>query len=189
LLDQAEVSLDATIRYHGSLTGSGILRESCDLAVSNDKACNHDQVLFIREVFIHVPDDFLPIANFQGGILGIRQFLADRFRRVSGPNMSSITWTMPVTFLASPNTAISLASSIQVFYATRSIPRTMSDRFGIPQIKDNHSGVHRLQLVALRPLYLPQRCANFDYLLNIQIHGNSTVHAKALFYLQGSIST
>ncbi|KAG2132645.1 glycoside hydrolase family 76 protein [Suillus cothurnatus] len=113
LLDQAEVSLDATIRYHGSLTGSGILRESCDLAVSNDKACNHDQVLFIREVFIHVPDDFLPIANFQGGILGVRQFLADRFRRVSGPNMSSITWTMPVTFLASPNTAISLASSIQ----------------------------------------------------------------------------
>lgn len=40
LLDQAEVSLDATI---SSLTGDGILRESCDLA---DETCNHDQQIF-----------------------------------------------------------------------------------------------------------------------------------------------
>lgn len=46
LLDQAEVSLDATIKFHGSLTGSGILKESCDLAVSNDETCDHDQQIF-----------------------------------------------------------------------------------------------------------------------------------------------
>ncbi|KAG1870199.1 glycoside hydrolase family 76 protein, partial [Suillus subalutaceus] len=46
LLDQAEVSLDATIKFHGSLTGNGILKESCDLAVSNDTTCDHDQQIF-----------------------------------------------------------------------------------------------------------------------------------------------
>ncbi|KAG1752919.1 glycoside hydrolase family 76 protein [Suillus lakei] len=46
LLDQAEVSLDATIKFHGSLTDNGILRESCDFAVSNGKTCDHDQQIF-----------------------------------------------------------------------------------------------------------------------------------------------
>ncbi|KAG2043410.1 glycoside hydrolase family 76 protein [Suillus americanus] len=46
LLDQAEVSLDATIKFHGSLTDNGILKESCDLAVSNDETCDHDQQIF-----------------------------------------------------------------------------------------------------------------------------------------------
>lgn len=40
LLDQAEVSLDATI---SSLTGNGILGESCDLA---GETCDHDQQIF-----------------------------------------------------------------------------------------------------------------------------------------------
>ncbi|OJA14026.1 hypothetical protein AZE42_07405 [Rhizopogon vesiculosus] len=43
LLDQAEVSLDATI---SSLAYKGILRESCDLTTSGGKTCDHDQQIF-----------------------------------------------------------------------------------------------------------------------------------------------
>lgn len=46
LLDQAEISLDATIKFHSSFAGNGILRESCDFAVSNDETCNRDQQIF-----------------------------------------------------------------------------------------------------------------------------------------------
>ncbi|KAG1816136.1 uncharacterized protein BJ212DRAFT_213240 [Suillus subaureus] len=80
--------------------------------------------------------------------------------------MSSNTWTTPVTFLASPNTAISLAFSIRVLYATRLILRTMSDWCGIPRIGGGHSGVQRPRRVAFGPLYLLQ----------------SMVHADASFY-------
>ncbi|KAG1751508.1 glycoside hydrolase family 76 protein, partial [Suillus paluster] len=45
LLDQAEVSLDATMSYLSPLTDNGILRESCDSA-SGGKTCNHDQQIF-----------------------------------------------------------------------------------------------------------------------------------------------
>ncbi|KIJ67713.1 glycoside hydrolase family 76 protein [Hydnomerulius pinastri MD-312] len=44
LLDQAEVSLDATIS--SSLTDNNILRESCDDAASGGATCNHDQQIF-----------------------------------------------------------------------------------------------------------------------------------------------
>ncbi|KAJ8597481.1 glycoside hydrolase family 76 protein [Rhizopogon salebrosus TDB-379] len=43
LLDQAEVSLDATMN---SLTYNGILRESCDLATAGGATCDHDQQIF-----------------------------------------------------------------------------------------------------------------------------------------------
>ncbi|KAG2126318.1 glycoside hydrolase family 76 protein [Suillus clintonianus] len=69
LLDQAEVSLDATMR---SLIDNGILRESCDFAVSNDENCNRDQVLFFRkgiwtkhvQYYLDNADDISRIAKY-----------------------------------------------------------------------------------------------------------------------------
>ncbi|KAH8924109.1 glycoside hydrolase family 76 protein [Atractiella rhizophila] len=43
LLDQAEITLDATISH---LTQNGILKESCDNAASSTGACNNDQKCF-----------------------------------------------------------------------------------------------------------------------------------------------
>ncbi|KAH7923716.1 glycoside hydrolase family 76 protein [Leucogyrophana mollusca] len=44
LLDQAQISLDATIS--SSLTDNNILRESCDNAAANTTVCDHDQQIF-----------------------------------------------------------------------------------------------------------------------------------------------
>jgi hypothetical protein len=72
LLDQAEVSLDATI---SSLTYNGILRESCDLAASDGTTCDHDQVgILFLQAFIPMLHYF-PTANFQGWILVVKIYL------------------------------------------------------------------------------------------------------------------
>ncbi|KAG1766937.1 glycoside hydrolase family 76 protein [Suillus occidentalis] len=70
LLDQAEVSLDATI---GSLTGNGILRESCDLA---DETCNHDQVLVSG---LNTVQYYLDNANDTSHIAKYSQFLGSQY--------------------------------------------------------------------------------------------------------------
>ena len=71
LLDQAEVSLNATI---SSLTYNGILRESCDLVTSDGTTCDHDQVsILFLQAFIPVLHCF-PTANFQGWVLVVKKY-------------------------------------------------------------------------------------------------------------------
>lgn len=44
LLEQAQISIDATLKSGSGLIDNGVLRESCDDATLGGSICNHDQV-------------------------------------------------------------------------------------------------------------------------------------------------
>ncbi|KIJ61760.1 glycoside hydrolase family 76 protein [Hydnomerulius pinastri MD-312] len=46
LLEQAQISIDATLKAGSGLIDNGVLRESCDDATLGGSICNHDQQLF-----------------------------------------------------------------------------------------------------------------------------------------------
>lgn len=98
LLDQAEVSLDATIKFHGSLTGNGILRESCDLAVSNDTTCDHDQQIFKGiwtkhvQYYLDNANDICRVAKYSH-FLGVQHLGIVRHATNSAHDVGSVWYT------------------------------------------------------------------------------------------------
>ncbi|KAG0704535.1 glycoside hydrolase, partial [Suillus ampliporus] len=78
LLDQAEVSLDATMNWTSSLTDNGLLRESCDSAASGDKNCNRDQQIF-KGIWTKHVQYYLDNANDTSRIAKYSDFLGSQY--------------------------------------------------------------------------------------------------------------
>ncbi len=127
LLDQAEITLDATVAH--LTAGTSILKESCDDALAGGSVCDADQVslctpfrfyqsLINTGVFSKFSKSVLQLTSYSY-MAPIRLTL-----RVFGPNTCNITLTWPVP-LGLPNTADFLDRRNLQYSISAQMPVTM----------------------------------------------------------------
>jgi hypothetical protein len=66
LLDQAEITLDATIDI---LTEDDILKEICDTVISGGPVCDADQVCFYYLLLVEANLDIVPLSKYSRSAL------------------------------------------------------------------------------------------------------------------------
>ncbi|TFY60411.1 hypothetical protein EVG20_g7426 [Dentipellis fragilis] len=92
LLDQAEITLDATIAH---LTVNNILKESCDNAASSTGACNHDQGIWTKHVqyYLDNANDASRTAKYSS-FLGSQSSAALHYGKSAANDVGSV-WYAP----------------------------------------------------------------------------------------------
>ncbi|KAH7888838.1 glycoside hydrolase family 76 protein [Phlebopus sp. FC_14] len=87
LLDQAEISLDATMS--SSLTDNGILRESCDDAAAGGSTCDHDQQIF-KGIWTKHVQYYLDSAKDSSRTAKYSSFLGSQYSAVTHYGMNAV---------------------------------------------------------------------------------------------------
>ncbi|KAJ7652000.1 glycoside hydrolase family 76 protein [Mycena polygramma] len=107
LLDEAEITLDAAIQL---LTSNGILKESCDDAVSGGATCNNDQQAF-KGIFTKSVQYYLDRVNDQARVAKYSGFLRAQASGVFHYGTSSSTDVGSVWYAPSQGGSVFTASS------------------------------------------------------------------------------
>lgn len=117
LLDQAEITLDATISL---LTSDDILKESCDDAASGGSVCDADQVSNTVDLCVKVPD---------------YKHHRSKSSRVSGLSTCSITSTTPMMPAGLLNTVLSWGRRSLLCSTMELTPLMTSEVFGMRRMR------------------------------------------------------